>query len=159
MGAGLGHGYLFDEEKTNAAYIANPLKPASGEKAYATGDLVRLRADGAYDYVTRKDHQIKVMGFRVELGEIETALNAQIYVGASAALGLPHAGTGDMMIVAFVELKETIDDTCIRKDIAEMIPHYMVPREIVRMEHLPLNANGKTDKQKLKDFYLAKKKG
>ena len=75
---------------------------------------MRLRADGAYDYVTRKDHQIKVMGFRVELGEIETALNAQIYVGASAALGRTR-GTGDMMIVAFVELKETIDDTCIEK--------------------------------------------
>jgi amino acid adenylation domain-containing protein len=158
MGAGLGRGYLHDAEKTANAYICDPLNPASGKIAYATGDLVKLRADGNYDYICRRDHQVKVMGFRVELGEIESSLNAFDYIATSAALGLAHPQSGDNVIVAFVVIKDEaveIDDTQIKKDIGKVIPHYMVPRIIVRLRQMPLNANGKIDRHKLKDMHLS----
>lgn len=158
MDAGLGKGYLHDAEKTAMAYVRDPLNPASGKIAYATGDLVKLRVDGNYDYISRKDHQVKVMGFRVELGEIETSLNALDYIGTSAALGLAHPQSGDNVIVAFIVMKEDavkIDDTQIKKDIGKVIPHYMVPRMFVRLWQMPLNANGKIDRHELKNIHLS----
>lgn len=158
MGAGLGKGYLHDPEKSANSYILNPLDPASGKIAYATGDLVKLRDDGNYDYVCRKDHQVKVMGFRVELGEIESSLNAFDYIATSAALGLPHPQSGDNVIIAFIVMKDEIseiDDTQLKKDIGRIIPHYMVPRIIIRLPQMPLTANGKIDRHRLKDIHLS----
>ena len=158
LGAGLGKGYLHDAEKTAKAYIRDPLNTESGEVAYATGDLVKQRSDGSYEYICRKDHQVKVMGFRVELGEIESCLNALDYISASAALALAHSQSGDDVIVAFIVMKEEEDkitDTQIKKDLGTAIPHYMMPRIIVRLQEMPINANGKIDRHELKKIYLS----
>lgn len=164
-GAGNGRGYLYDEEKTRASFIINPKDRASGERVYATGDLVRLREDGHYDFLGRKDHQIKYMGYRIELGEIETTLNAFDYIASSAAIGIANQEVGGTKIVAFVTLKPvsagagtegaeaSAMEAQIKRDLAEKLPSYMVPKEIVTLRRLPLNANGKIDRLALSELY------
>ncbi|MBU4118738.1 MAG: amino acid adenylation domain-containing protein [Proteobacteria bacterium] len=155
MGAGVGRGYLFDEEKTRKVFVTNPLGGQGRGTVYATGDLVRLRSDGNYDFLNRKDHQIKYMGYRIELGEIEATLNSFDYVTSSSVLGIEHEGSGGLMIVAFVVFKVRVDDAQVKAGLEKIIPHYMVPKVIVGVNQLPLNHNGKTDRVKLKEIYLA----
>jgi amino acid adenylation domain-containing protein len=160
-GSGLGKGYLGDLEKTKKAFIRDPLHKNTERLVYVTGDLVRLRNDGNYDYIGRKDHQIKVMGYRVELGEIETCLNGFDYIHAAAVLGLAHPHAGDTMIVAFIVTKhacEEIDDAQVKKDIQKVLPNYMLPRVILRLAEMPLSSNGKIDRHKLKNIYSIRNK-
>jgi len=153
-GAGVGRGYLFDEEKTKKAFIDNPLAPGTGI-TYRTGDLVKVRPDGNVDFLGRKDHQIKFMGYRIELGEIESALNAQEYISTSAAIAVDHANSDGIAIVAFMVLSKAVEHNKIKADVGKIIPHYMVPKIIIEMPKLPMNSNGKIDRNKLKELYTA----
>ncbi len=153
-GVGNGRGYIYDEEKTRKSFVQNPFTQELKDIVYATGDLARLRDDGNYDFVGRKDHQIKYMGFRVELGEIESTLNTFDYVAASAALGIEDLDVGGTKIAVFIALKRETDVAQIMDDLAQKIPHYMVPKDIVKVDRLPLNANGKIDRVRLKQNYL-----
>jgi acyl-coenzyme A synthetase/AMP-(fatty) acid ligase len=155
MGAGVGRGYLFDEEKTRRSFVANPLSGETVDRAYATGDLVKLRPDGNYDFVGRKDHQVKFMGYRIELGEIEAALNSLDYVSSSAAIGIENQGIGGIILVAFVVYKQKTNEKTTRDDLNKRIPHYMIPKVIVELDKLPLNDNGKIDRNRLRNMYKA----
>lgn len=123
-----------------------------GEKLfYRTGDRVRRLPNGNLVYLGRMDQQIKVMGYRVELSEIEGVLNKQPGVVSSAAVGWPLEDEGAKGIEAFVVLEKGADvtSTSILANVRSELPNYMIPRTIHFLEEMPLNVNGKIDRKEL----------
>ena len=145
-GTCLSYGYYRSPEKTAAAFTQNPLNTMYPEKIYRTGDLVRYNQYGELLYLGRKDYQIKHMGHRIELGEIETAASAYRDVKQSCAL----YDAEKQRIILFVAA-EDIDKKALYQHLKNGLPHYMLPALIVDLEALPLNANGKIDRLKLKE--------
>ena len=145
-------GYWHDEEKTRAAFVR---PPGATELHYRTGDLVRAPVgDEPLLYVGRIDNQIKVNGYRVELGEVEQALREASGADEVVALGWPRTESGASGVAAFVQGAE-IDAEALRGALAETLPYYMVPRTITAIEEFPLNANGKHDRNALVLFLEA----
>jgi amino acid adenylation domain-containing protein len=142
-------GYLDDEEATARAFVVS-----NAVGAYLTGDRVMEPAPGAaLEYLGRLDSQIKVLGHRVELGEVEAVIREE--TGADAiAVGWPRTETGAAGIVAFVA-DETLDTVGLRRALMARLPNYMVPRELRPVAELPLNANGKRDRNALIDLLEA----
>jgi acyl-CoA synthetase (AMP-forming)/AMP-acid ligase II len=139
-------GYWQDDEKTAAAFV---VPPGRDRVHYRTGDLVRRPvADEPIAYLGRIDHQVKVNGHRVELGEIEAALREIASVDAVVALGWPRTDAGAAGITAFIAGSEA-DPAELRATLAERLPDYMVPRQIHMLDAMPLNANGKFDRTAL----------
>jgi amino acid adenylation domain-containing protein len=138
-------GYWLDAEKTAAAFVR---PPGAEEVHYRTGDRVRrpLAAGEPLLYLGRMDHQIKVMGHRVELGEIEAVLREASGVDAAIAVGWPLTKSGAGGIAAFIADPEA-DVAALRERLAERLPDYMVPRRFDLLDELPLNANGKFDRR------------
>ncbi|SNS55159.1 amino acid adenylation domain-containing protein [Actinomadura mexicana] len=139
-GDGLARGYLGDPARTAERFVANPFGPP-GSRLYRTGDRVRRRPDGGLDFLGRADEQIKIRGFRIEPGEVESALAAQPGVrrAAVAAHGSRLVGyvTGDVE-------PETLDAA-----LCAVLPDYLVPADLVVLDELPLNPNGKVDRRAL----------
>ena len=124
-----------------------------GERAYRTGDLARRRPDGTLTFLGRADRQVKVRGFRVELGEVETCL-ADLPGVAQAAVVARRAGTGqgEAELAGYVvpsTVDNTVDAAALRVALGELLPDYMVPRAIVPLAELPLTVTGKLDERAL----------
>ena len=151
-GEGNGLGYWADPEKTAAAFIQNPLHDDYPDTVYATGDIVVLREDGVYEFVERKDHQIKYMGYRVELGEIETVLTGLDAVRQAAVVAVSSDTAQTSMIQAFVSLRAEATEESLKQAVADRLPAYMVPKRLEILKELPLNASGKIDRLALKDL-------
>lgn len=143
-GASVAYGYYKNPEKTKEAFIQNPLQNFYEEKVYRTGDLVYCNENGEIIYVSRKDFQIKHMGYRIELGEIETAASALDQIDRVCCI----YDTANSEIVLFYT--GTIDSKDIKKNIRKKVPKYMIPTRYVAMEEMPLNLNGKIDREQLK---------
>jgi amino acid adenylation domain-containing protein len=143
-------GYWNRPEKTAEVLVANPVPNGLPDPVYRTGDLVRLRPDGDYDFLGRRDHQIKSRGYRIELGEIEAALAAHPALSASVALAVPHDEWGKA-IVALVVPREGVAVTVgeVKRHVAQRLPRYMVPAEVRVLEGLPRTSTGKVDRQAL----------
>ena len=140
-------GYWNDPEKTEAAFV---ILPGEDRIHYRTGDRVRSPAgDGPMVYLGRVDHQIKIHGHRVELGEIEAVLREESGVDAAIAMGWPMTLSGASGIVAFLG-DETVDPEAILERVAARLPDYMVPHTIYLKEDIPLNTNGKFDRNALR---------
>jgi amino acid adenylation domain-containing protein len=138
-------GYWHDPERTAAAYVVPPGRRGT---YYRTGDRVRRPTAGEpFRYRGRADHQIKVLGHRVELGEIEAAVRDAAGRADVAAIGWPPTPTGAAGIAAFVA--GAVDTDQVRRDVAARLPDYMVPRRIERVAALPLTHNGKLDRAAL----------
>jgi len=114
---------------------------------YRTGDLCRCEESGDIQYLGRLDHQMKLRGYRIELGEIEAALEEQAGVMEAVVAAVEEGG--DKSLVGYVVSEEEISEAKIRKNLKERLPEYMVPAAIVRLEELPLTANGKLDRRRL----------
>jgi amino acid adenylation domain-containing protein len=139
-------GYLSDPERTNAAFVT---PPGTNAVHYRTGDLVRRRpAGGPIVYLGRIDDQIKVSGYRVELGEVEAALREASGVDEAIAVGWPRNEAGAEGLVAFLGSLNA-DPDLIRTRLDLTLPPYMVPRRFELLESLPRNANGKYDRNAL----------
>ncbi|MFD0263005.1 amino acid adenylation domain-containing protein [Kitasatospora indigofera] len=157
-GPGLARGYGNRPALTASRFVADPFagdgtgaSPAEGGgRMYRTGDLVRHRADGSLDYLGRDDDQVKIRGFRVEPGEVEAALAALPGVARAAVLARP-AATGVKRLIGWVVPAPgaVADPALLRKALADALPEYMVPAAIVPLAALPLNVNGKLDRQAL----------
>ncbi|MBK5910373.1 hypothetical protein CCR85_02565 [Rhodothalassium salexigens] len=151
LGPQVGLGYVNAPERTAAAFTPDPLTPHYRRWMYRTGDLVRRDARGWLHFVGRKDHQIKHMGYRIELDEIEAAMNALGYVGEAAAVyhrDRPGADYG--RILGFVATAEAgVDETRVRDDLRRALPDYMIPNRIRVLASLPKSANGKIDRRAL----------
>ncbi len=149
-GAGLARGYLRRPELTAEKFIPHPFSDEPGSRLYRTGDLVRYRRNGRIEFVGRLDNQVKLRGFRVELGEVENALTA--LPGVKQAVVTIHEEAGrDQRLVAYVVLSETKppSTTHLRKHLREFLPDYMVPTAFVTLDELPLTANKKVDRRAL----------
>jgi amino acid adenylation domain-containing protein len=137
-------GYWHDAEATARAFVS-----VGGRSYYRTGDRVRRPAgDGPLCYLGRLDNQIKVLGHRVELGEVEAAVREETGVDAVVALGWPRSPAGAAGIAAFLA-DTSVDVPALRARLARRLPSYMVPREVRLLADLPLNANGKWDRAAL----------
>ena len=146
-GAGLARGYLYKEALTAERFIPHPFRPES--RLYATGDLVRYTAKGNLVYMDRIDNQVKVQGFRVELGEIETRLRS--HQAVEDAVVLPVSLGGATRLVAFVQspVQESVEGNTLQEFVGETLPPYMVPRRIEVLSALPQTPSGKVDRQAL----------
>jgi len=151
MGPQVGLGYYNDPERTDAAFVQNPLARAVPQRMYRTGDLVR-DVNGCLYFIGRKDNQIKHMGYRIELEEIEAAINRLDYVIQSAAI---YRRVRDSFghIIAYVATGDAaVDDVRLHADLNRLLPPYMVPNRFVVSRELPKNANGKVDRARLKEL-------
>ena len=143
-------GYWRAPEKTAERYVELAIGRQETRRFYRTGDLVAQVATGDYVFVGRADSQIKVLGHRVELGEIEAVLRSHPAVEQAAAFGWPLNGISADGIVAFVSGQgfEVEELTGLAK---QNLPPYVVPRRIIALNTMPLNPNGKVDRRKLQD--------
>jgi thioesterase domain-containing protein/acyl carrier protein len=147
-GVGLARGYLNNPELTAEKFAVNPFNP--GERMYRTGDLASWTAEGNLEFVGRIDHQVKVRGFRVELGEIETVLLQHPRVRETVVIDQEdHAS--NRRLVAYVVANEeqglTIDE--LRLYLKERLPDYMLPSIYMELDTLPRTTNGKVDRRAL----------
>ncbi|WP_344409265.1 amino acid adenylation domain-containing protein [Streptomyces viridochromogenes] len=148
-GTGLARGYLGRPALTADRFVADPYGPP-GSRMYRTGDIVRRSADGtALEYAGRSDHQVKIRGHRVELGEIESVLGALPGVERAVVTARPGHG-GEARLVAYVVPAGTDRDR-LRERASAVLPTHMVPAVYVPLDTLPATPNGKVDRKALPD--------
>lgn len=145
-GTSLSMGYYNNPEKTREAFVQNPLNKAVPEIIYRTGDLVKYNEFGEIIYLSRKDFQIKHLGHRIELGEIETAVSSLEEVTLCCCL----YNEKRQEIVLFLD--SDLSREFIREQISELVPDYMIPGKVKYLADMPINANGKIDRVKLKEM-------
>ena len=141
-------GYLNRPEKTAEVFIKNPFDKGEYENAYRTGDIVRYRTDGEIEFIGRRDGQVKIHGFRVELSEVEAVIRDYPGVRDAAVVAKDLGADGKAVAAYYVS-----DKAVSPKDIAEFIrerkPPYMVPASIMQLDVIPLNQNGKVNRRAL----------
>lgn len=144
------YGYWDDPERTIESFVNNPLKPYLEEKVYRTGDLVTLDSDVNYVFVGRKDHMIKSRGYRVEIGQVETAILNHPDVKDAVVIPIPDELIGNRITAIIVPLdRKHISKADIIKHCSKQIPRYMIPEVFEFQESLPKTSSGKTDRRKL----------
>ena len=148
-GSCLALGYYNNPQKTAEAFVQNPLQHAYPETIYRTGDLAYKNQDGDYVYVSRKDFQIKHMGHRIELAEIEIAVNALDFIDYACCL----YNQAQEKITLFYQANQACNAAIIA-GISEVLPKYMQPNTYVWLEKMPLNAHAKIDRNRLKETYF-----
>ncbi|MBB3121374.1 non-ribosomal peptide synthetase, partial [Massilia violacea] len=151
-GAGIARGYLNRPELSQERFLPDPFAGTQETDArmYRSGDLGRRRADGGIEFAGRRDTQVKVRGFRIELGEIEAALLTAPGL-RQAAVEARAEHTGQRRLVAYFSAEPDAECTpeALRAHLAASLPEYMVPAAYVRLDALPLTANGKLDRRAL----------
>lgn len=148
-GTGLALGYFNDFEKTNMSFIQNPINKKYTEIFYKTGDLVKYNDKNELIYLGRKDSQIKHMGYRIELGDIDNAVMNLKEVLNSCTI----YDESNRQIVLFYDSVDEINDVVFRKELVNYIPKYMLPAKYVKIVSFPYNSNGKIDRKKLKSTF------
>jgi amino acid adenylation domain-containing protein/non-ribosomal peptide synthase protein (TIGR01720 family) len=142
-GPGLALGYFRRPGMTAERFVPNPYGPP-GSRLYRTGDRVRIRKDGAAEYLGRLDRQLKLRGFRIEPGEIESLLLRQ--EGVTEALVVVQAGSTGKRLVAYVAgEKAAVSPESLKRSLKNRLPGYMVPAQIEVLERLPRKSSGKLD--------------
>jgi amino acid adenylation domain-containing protein/non-ribosomal peptide synthase protein (TIGR01720 family) len=145
-GAQLARGYLDRPDLTAERFIPDPFGEA-GARLYRTGDVARILPDGNVEYLGRRDEQVKIRGYRVEPGEIAAQLKSEAGV-ADAAILLDTTGESARLI-GYVVVPESQDLNALLENLARRLPDYMMPSVLVRLDKLPLTANGKLDRKAL----------
>ena len=147
-GAGLARGYLNRADLTAEKFIPDPFGEQAGGRLYKTGDVARQVERGEIEYLGRRDNQVKVRGYRVELAEIEGVLRQNPEVD-QAVVALREDKPGDRRLVGYVVWKEKADGKHLREYLRGKLPEYMIPSRFVELSQLPLTANGKLDRKAL----------
>lgn len=144
-GIGLARGYWRRPDLTAERFIAS----GGGERLYRTGDLVRWNSEGQLEYLGRVDHQLKIRGFRIELGEVEARLRE--LPGVGEAVVVARHDLTDTRLVAYLVTAggEEVEPWQLRTALGAALPDYMLPSAFVKLERLPLNSNGKVDRNAL----------
>ncbi len=146
-GVGLAKGYWRDKEKTEKSFVTHP---KTGEQLYCTGDMGRYLPDGDIEFLGREDFQVKIQGFRVETGEIETALATHPDIKAAVVEAVGKLHEEKRLAAYFVPEFESAPTTDTLRDfLRQKLPDYMIPSVYVPLEELPLTGNGKVDRKSL----------
>ena len=156
-GAGLAQGYLGRPDLTAQRFIPHPLGAEAGSRLYRTGDLARILPDGTVEFLGRTDFQIKLRGYRVELGEIEARLTEHPGI-EQAVVTARENQAGEKYLAAYIVPRDSEGEPVgWREFLKERLPGYMIPATMVCLPGLPLNQNGKVDRTLLPDpeAYLA----
>jgi amino acid adenylation domain-containing protein len=149
-GDGVARGYLNQPDLTAARFPADPFG-TNGARLYRTGDLARFRPDGNVEYLGRVDNQVKIRGHRVELEEIEAVIKGHATV-RDAAVSARENRSGDLQLVAYVVPAGDLETTePVERFLQERLPEPMMPSAWIILGSLPLNANGKVDREALPD--------
>lgn len=148
-GPNVGCGYYNDSERTEKAFIQNPVHDKYRDIMYRTGDLVERDTRGLVHFRGRVDNQIKHMGYRIELEEIEAGLNTITDVKEAAVI-YKRLGVGLGQIVAYIASDQSLDTRHVLTEIKKIVPDYMVPKKIEIVSSLPKNQNGKIDRNALR---------
>ncbi len=150
-GAQVGRGYLNQPALTAEKFVSNPFQEG---RLYKTGDLARWLPDGNIEFLGRKDDQVKVQGFRIELSEIESALQQHEAVKQSVVVASQNAG-GHKQLVSYVVSVNGFDKEVLTSYLHKHLPDYMVPKKWVNLDEIPLTPNGKVDKKALRQIDVA----
>ncbi|MEV0388552.1 amino acid adenylation domain-containing protein [Nonomuraea sp. NPDC050643] len=142
-GVSVGRGYINDAERTKHAFVADPYRP--GTRMYRTGDFGRWLPEGTIEFLGRLDEQVKVRGFRIEIGEIENRL-----LTIAGVRGAAVVVDETSRLVAFYGAPESVRPQTLRDALAASLPDYMVPTYFHRLDALPMSENGKVDKKPLR---------
>ena len=146
-GDGVALGYLRRPELTHERFVPDPFAGGNA-RMYRTGDLVRWLPDGAIEFVGRADGQVKIRGFRIEIGEIEAALKRHPSILAAAVLAREDRPGHKRLVAYYVENAPT-SAQALRDHLAHSLPEFMVPSILMRLDALPVTANGKLDRRAL----------
>ena len=154
-GDGVARGYVNQPELSASRFVADPFSREPGARLYRTGDRARYRSDGSLEFLGRSDGQVKLRGFRVELGEIETALRAHPGVAAAAVVTAERGG--EKALLAYVKLVPgaRAQPGTLREHLARRLPPFMLPHQLEILDALPLRASGKIDREQLAARSLA----
>jgi amino acid adenylation domain-containing protein len=152
-GDGVGKGYINDESLTAEKFVPNPFSTDPEDKLYRTGDLARLLPDGTLEFIGRKDHQVKLRGFRIDLGDVESTLRQNGSVREVVVLPREF-GPNDQRLIAFAVPQQKgmprhqLSDE-LRAFSKERLPDHMIPSDFVVLPEMPLSPNGKIDRNAL----------
>ena len=151
-GAGLARGYIGQPTLTSRVFVPDPFD-ASGGRLYKSGDLGRYRSDGTIEFVGRVDEQVKLRGFRIELREIQVALETHPSVKSSVVI-VGENDQGDKELVAFVVTRADFSkaEDALRGHLEVQLPYYMLPSRYIFLTDMPLLKNGKVDRQALREL-------
>ena len=157
-GDGLARGYLQDPRLTAEKFVPHLFSDQSGQRLYATGDVVCFRANGDLEFLGRRDHQVKLRGFRIELDEIERLLRGHPTVEDAAVL-MQGDNSQNRRLVACVQSREDSPATveALLRLTRASLPSYMVPAEVVFLPEFPRNAYGKVDRGALDDLAFSRR--
>ena len=149
-GGGVGRGYLNQPALTAERFVPDPFGDEPGTRLYRTGDLARRLHDGCIEFLGRNDHQVKVRGFRVELGEIETALNRHPSV-REAVVVMHEGGPNKKHLVAYIAPLQAQSPVIkeLQSHLKQTLPAHMIPTTFVMLKSIPLTPNGKIDRRAL----------
>ncbi|MFT7136938.1 MAG: natural product biosynthesis luciferase-like monooxygenase protein, partial [Akkermansiaceae bacterium] len=144
-GAGVTRGYFQRDDLTAERFLPNPF--ADG-RMYRTGDLARWRTDGRLDFLGRADFQVKLRGYRVELGEIESVIDQHAGIQQSVVIAREDT-PGVVQLVGYLLAEGAVDEVALRKGMLKSLPDFMVPRHFVTLDAFPLTPNKKVDRNAL----------
>ena len=149
-GDGVGRGYLHDAKQTAETFIPDPFAKTSAGRLYRTGDLVQFQEDGTLEFLGRRDQQVKVRGFRIELNEIEAVLSSHSEIRDAVVIA-SEADGAEKRLIAYVVYATQDGPTVqqLRQYLQERLPEYMIPSVFVVLDELPLTATGKVDRKAL----------
>jgi amino acid adenylation domain-containing protein/non-ribosomal peptide synthase protein (TIGR01720 family) len=149
-GSGLARNYLNSADLTAEKFIPNPFSTIKGSRMYKTGDIVKYLPNGSLEFFGRNDHQVKIRGLRIEIGEIERELKKHNEINEAVVLAI-DTENGEKTLSGFIKTVGNADISLLslRNHLKQFLPDYMIPASFYRVEQFPLLSSGKIDRQKL----------
>jgi amino acid adenylation domain-containing protein len=156
-GEGVARGYLNDAALTTERFVPDPFG-VPGQRMYRTGDIARWRPDGALDFLGRRDDQVKILGHRVEPAEVAGCLQTHPEIQTAYVL-VVQATEKTKRLVAYYQARKQLNPLELRSFVRERLPEYMTPQSFVQVAEMPLNRNGKVDRDALRSLGHASQTG
>ncbi|MFZ6004346.1 MAG: amino acid adenylation domain-containing protein [Actinomycetota bacterium] len=144
-------GYWGDAGRTAEVLVQNPLHDKFDDPTYRTGDMVRRLPGDEFEFLGRRDHQIKSRGYRIELGEIEQALLRHEAVTEAAVVAIPDDDLGHALHAFVAIVAGDADEMSLKRHLSTQLPRYMIPRSIAITDALPRTSTGKVDRKRLEE--------